>query len=178
MVTAPERAVSGGGESESGESVAFGVKRDETAESPAQYGVREVAVAVGAGTVATVAMAPLFTLAWWAGALDPAAFAGLAELLGLGPSLPVGAFVFVGGGAIPLALVFLAWAGFLPGSTLAARGMVYATIVWTGFALAFYAGQAGSTLALYLVLTLAAHWTYGAVLGYLYGRVATIPAAL
>ncbi|MFC4359389.1 DUF6789 family protein [Halobium salinum] len=149
-----------------------------TFETVEQYGVREVAIAVGAGAVATVAMAPLFVLAWRAGALDPVAFTGLSTLVGLGPSLPVGAFIFLGGGAIPLALVFLAWAGFLPGRTLAVRGMVYATIVWTGFALAFYSGQQGTLLFVYLALTLVAHWVYGAVLGYVYGQFAVIPANL
>jgi cytochrome c oxidase subunit 1 len=137
--------------------------------------VGRAVIAGVAGLAGVLAMSPLLFVAWALGALDPAAFAGLAEIVNLGADPLLGALIFVGGGATTLPLLFVAWALFFPGETLPRRGIVHASIVWTGFAIAFYSGQAGVALALYLVLTLAAHVVYGAVLGYVYGRLATIP---
>ncbi|MFC4359388.1 DUF6789 family protein [Halobium salinum] len=137
--------------------------------------VGRAVIAGFAGLLGMLAMSPVLLLAWALGALEPSAFAGLAQIVGLGSSFPLGALIFLGGGATTLPLLFVAWALFFPGETLPRRGVVHAVIVWTGFAIAFYSGQTGTALALYLALTFVAHVVYGAVLGYIYGRMATIP---
>jgi cytochrome c oxidase subunit 1 len=137
--------------------------------------VGRAVIAGVAGFVGTLAMSPVLLVAWVLGVLDAAAFAGLAEIVGLGSSTLLGGLIFLGGGATTLPLLFVSLALFFPGETLARRGVVHASIIWTGFAIAFYTGQSGVALVLYLVLTYAAHVVYGAVLGYVYGRLATIP---
>ena len=117
-------------------------------------------------------MTPLLVVAWAFGALDPAAFAGLAEIVGLGRDLALGVAILVGGGVVVLPALYVTLSMFLPGRTLAERGPAFATVVWTGFAVAFYTGQAGLALAAYLAVTLAAHLVYGYVVGGVYDRFA------
>jgi hypothetical protein len=138
-----------------------------------RVGVRGAVAAGAAGLVGTAAMAPFLLLASLVGALDAAAFAGLAEIVGLGPSLPLGLVIFVGGGATTFPLLFLALGPYLPGRTVALRGLVFATVVWTGFVPGYYGGQGGVLLAVFLLVSLAAHWAYGTVLGVLVGRYVT-----
>ncbi len=137
--------------------------------------LREFGVAGVSGLVGMVAMTPVLLLAWLVGVLSPGAFTELSQLVGFGNSLPVGVLVFVAGGMTTLPLLFVALAMFLPGETVARKGVVYGSVVWTGFAIAFFTGQAGLALAGYLALTLVAHWAYGYVLGSAYERYAAIP---
>lgn len=138
-------------------------------------GVREIATAAGAGFVATLAMSPVLAVAWVLGIISPTAFEGLATIVGLGPSLPLGLFIFVGGGVTTLPLLFVALAMFMPGRTTAEKGVVFAGIVWSGWSIAFFTGQTGLTLVAFLGLGLLSHVVYGAVLGGLYGRFASFP---
>jgi cytochrome c oxidase subunit 1 len=138
-------------------------------------GVHEVAVGAAAGLLGTVAMVPVLVVAWLLGALEPAAFAGLATILGFGADFAIGGAIFLAGGVVTLPLLFVSLAVFMPGRTLAEKGAVFAAIVWTGFAVAFYTGQSGAALALFLALTLLAHAVYGAVLGSFYARFADVP---
>jgi cytochrome c oxidase subunit 1 len=95
------------------------------------------------------------------GVLDPAAFAELAELVGL-PAVPLlGAGLFLVGGTVTWPLVFLAFAEYLPGRLLFESGLSFATIIFPGFAIAFYSGQSGLALLGYLAFGLSAHWAYG-----------------
>ncbi|WP_129116467.1 DUF6789 family protein [Halegenticoccus tardaugens] len=145
-------------------------------------GVREVAAASAAGLAGTIAMSPLLLAAWALGALNPDAFAGLSEIVGLGGNLVVGIAIFVVGGMTALPLLFISLAAFLPGDTLAQRGVSYATIVWVGFVFGFYrgdltdlyAGQISAEFVIFAALTLVAHWVYGYVLGAIYGRYADV----
>ena len=67
--------------------------------------------------------------------------AELGRVLGLEPSLGLGLVVVALGGTIALPLLFVVAAGFLPPrEPRAARGAVFATIMWTGFVLAFWPG--------------------------------------
>jgi cytochrome c oxidase subunit 1 len=138
-------------------------------------GVHELAVGAAAGLLGTVAMAPFLAAAWVLGAVEPSAFAGLATILGLGESFAIGGAIFVAGGVVTLPLLFVSLAVFLPGRNLAEKGAVFAAIVWTGFAVAFFTAQSGTTLAVFLALTLLAHVAYGGVLGGLYARYADVP---
>ncbi|WP_224335238.1 DUF6789 family protein [Haloprofundus halobius] len=147
----------------------------ETPDQEAGLSLDMVTVAAGAGFGGMVAMTPILAVGLLLGVIEPSAFAGLAEIVMLGESFPIGMFIFVAGGMTSLPLLFVSLAVFLPGKTLARRGVSYATIVWTGFIIAFYTEQTGATLAGYLALTLVAHWVYGYVLGLLYDRYAAIP---
>lgn len=142
--------------------------------------VRDALVAGGAGLAGMVAMLPILLVAYLLGALNPEAFTALAEIVGLGGtpySFLIGMIIFVGGGMTTLPLLFVSLAEFLPpANDIPISGVTYATVVWTGFVIAFDPGLDGLMFGLYLVMTLAAHWAYGYVLGEVYSRYATVPA--
>jgi cytochrome c oxidase subunit 1 len=144
-------------------------------EESTDLGVREIVSAMGAGLVGTAAMAPVLAVAFVLDFVETAAFEGLATIVGLGPSLPIGLFIFVGGGMTTLPLLYVSLAVFLPGGSARGKGVVFASIVWTGWSFAFFTGQTGLALASYLLLGLLAHVVYGATLGTIYGRVASLP---
>ena len=135
-------------------------------------GLREYAVAGAAGLAGTAAMTPILAAMWLLGALEPAAFASLATVVGLAPDVVVGMLLFVAGGATVLPLLYVTLSMFLPGRTLAEKGAAFAVAMWTGFAFAFYTTQAGIVLGAFLVLTFAAHLVYGYVMGGVYDRFA------
>ncbi|WP_224449376.1 DUF6789 family protein [Haloprofundus salilacus] len=147
----------------------------ETSDQEAGLSLDMATVAAGAGLGGMVAMTPILAIGILLGVLEPSAFAGLSEIVGLGPSFLIGTVIFVGGGMTTLPLLFVSLAVFLPGATLARRGVSFSSIIWTGFAIAFYSEQTGAALAGYLVLTLVSHWAYGYVLGVLYDRYAAVP---
>lgn len=92
---------------------------------------------------------------------DPVAFGELAELLGLPASPALGAVLFLVGGTVTWPLVFLAFQEYLPGRLLFETGLVFASLISTGFAVAFYSGQRGLALVGYLAFVVVAHWAYG-----------------
>jgi len=140
-----------------------------------QIGVRELSVAALAGLAGMAAMQPIFGVATVIGVLDPIAFSGFANIVGYGLSFWGGVAIFVLGGVTVLPLLFITLGNYLPPATsVPLRGVTYGTIVWTGFALAFYTGQTGPAVVIYLVMTLVNHWIYGAVLGMVYTRYASI----
>ena len=136
---------------------------------------RDVAVGILSGAAGMVAMAAVLAVAWLLDALDPAGFAGLATPLGVGPNLAVGLLVFAGLGVVTFPLFFVAVAPFFPERSPAARGAALALAAWAWFAVAFFTGQTGASLAAYVLLGLVAHLAYGAVLGGVYGRYGTFP---
>ncbi|MFC5367022.1 DUF6789 family protein [Salinirubrum litoreum] len=146
-----------------------------TVQETGGIGVREIVTAVGAGFLGTVAMSPVLAVAWVLGIISPTAFEGLATIVGLGPSLSLGLFIFVGGGMTTLPLLFVALAMFMPGRTTTQKGIVFAGIVWSGWSIAFFTGQTGLLLLAFLVVGLLSHVVYGGVLGALYGRFASFP---
>lgn len=125
-----------------------------------------------AGGVGIVAMSLVLGVAVVFGVLDTASFAELAHLgLGRSDRVLLGYVIFAGGGMTTWPLLFAVLNEYLPGRTMVQSGVTFATIAWTGFLVAFYTGQTGLALALYLILTLVAHWVYGAVLGAVFGLV-------
>ena len=150
-----------------------------------RFRARDALAGAVAGLGGMAAMVPVLLVAYVAGALEPRAFTALAEIVGLAPTVSVGggsyglligAIIFVGGGMTTLPLLFVSLAVFLPpADNIPLAGVTFATVIWTGFAIAFYTGQTGVALALYLALTLIAHWAYGYVLGALYPRFAPVP---
>ncbi|WP_276271918.1 DUF6789 family protein [Haloarcula litorea] len=116
--------------------------------------------AVG-GFVGTVLMAGGLGTAVVVDVLDPASFGEIAELVGLGPDPLLGTLLFLVGGTVTWPLLFLAFSDYLPGQLMFETGLVFATLISTGFAVAFYTGQAGLALVGYLGFVLVAHWAYG-----------------
>lgn len=100
--------------------------------------------------------------------------AGLGRIIGLEPSFVLGLVFFALGGTVALPLLFVVASGFLPpasGGPL--RGVVFATILWTGFAIAFWPGWESGVL--FLALSLTAHWVYGYTLGVVVEYLSHIP---
>ncbi len=120
------------------------------------------------GFVGTALMTVVLLVGTAVDAFDIASFASLAALINLdaffSPALTeaLGYFIFLGGGMTTWPLLFAAVERYLPGVSRARRGIAYGTVLWTGFALAFYNGY---PIAQYAVVTLVAHWAYGFGLG-------------
>ena len=122
---------------------------------------RNASAAAAGGFVGTVLMAGGLGTAIVVDVLDPVSFGEIAELVGL-PADPIfGAALFLVGGTVTWPLLFLAFQEYLPGRYLFETGTVFATLISTGFAIAFYTGQQGLSLLGYLGFVLVAHWAYG-----------------
>lgn len=139
---------------------------------------RVVLSAFAGGAAGLVAMAPaLLGLPAVLGLFQAEPLVDVAELgrvVGVEPSLGLGVLVFAAGGVVALPLLFVVAGGFLPPrEPRAARGAVFATIMWTGFVLAYWPGERAGVL--FLGLSLGAHWIYGYVLGGVMERFAYIP---
>jgi hypothetical protein len=118
-----------------------------------------------AGAAGTVMLSAVLFVALNLGMFDSSAFNGLAVMIGLGGNTFIGYLIFFAGGMTTWPLLFVSLQEYLPGSTLALRGVTFATVTWTGFLGAFYTGQSGLALAGYVVFSLVAHWAYGFTLG-------------
>ncbi|RXK46908.1 DUF6789 family protein [Halorientalis pallida] len=113
------------------------------------------------GLIGTLAMSGVLFTGSFIGVFDVSAFAELGGLVGLGEDARAGYLLFILGGVTTWAILFRAIAEFLPGRLLVVTGLSYATIMSTGFTVAFYTGQTGLELVGYLVFALVAHWLYG-----------------
>lgn len=103
-------------------------------------------------------------------------FVPLTELLGIEPTLTLGLALFVAGGTVLLPMVFLVVGAYLPPEAPRyLRGAVFATIFWTGFVPAFWPEGSASTVGVFLVISLVAHWVYGVVLAGVLDRTVGIP---
>lgn len=145
-----------------------------------EIAARDIVIAGISGFLGILAMIPFFAIAYLLGALSPEAFGALAELVGMPResvlTLPIGVFIFIGGGITTLPLLFVALAEFLPPRrSVALRGVSYAVIVWTGFLIAFWSGESGTELLVYVLTTLLAHIAYGYVLGGVFDHYAEPP---
>ncbi|MFB6206628.1 MAG: DUF6789 family protein [Haloglomus sp.] len=122
---------------------------------------RNAAFGVVGGFVGTVLMSGGLVTAALVGVLDPASFGELASLVGLPTSPVLGAMLFLVGGTVTWPLLFLAFQEYLPGRLLFETGLVFATLISSGFLVAFYTGQSGLELLGYIGFVLVAHWAYG-----------------
>ena len=143
-------------------------ERDADLEAELDITPRVVLAAFLGGGAGLVAMVPvLFALPALLGLFRAGPLVEVAELgrvLGVEPSLALGAVVFAVGGVVALPLLFVVAAAFLPPrEPRYARGITFATIMWTGFVIAFWPGQYAGVI--FLGVSLAAHWAYGYVLG-------------
>ncbi|WP_227356957.1 DUF6789 family protein [Haladaptatus salinisoli] len=138
--------------------------------------------AVG-GLVGTAAMTAVLLVAATIGAFDLNSFTTLAELTGTDVLLPgnpaaVGYLIFLAGGMVTWPLLFASIGSYLPGEKYATKGVPYGFVLWTGFSLAFYEGYVGTSLVLYLLLTLLGHFAYGFALGAVFDYLSKRPTTL
>jgi hypothetical protein len=143
--------------------------------------VADGVVGAAGGLVGTALMTVVLLIAEQFGAFSRESFAALTRLIGLGgyvPEVTFGYLLFLAGGMVPWPLLFASLTAYLPGETRAVSGIFFGTALWTGFALAFWDGFFGLTLAIYLVLTLLAHWVYGACLGLVFDYLSERPETL
>jgi cytochrome c oxidase subunit 1 len=127
----------------------------------AQNVYRNASMAAISGFVGTVLMTGGLGTAIVIGVLSPTSFGEVAELVGFGADPFIGAGLFLLGGTITWPLLFLAFQEYLPGRMLFETGLVFATLIATGFSVAFYTGQQELALVGYLTFVFVAHWTYG-----------------
>lgn len=142
--------------------------------------VRVVAVTMGAGLVGMVLMLPLLVgvpIALDLFRTEPIVeFSNFGLFFGIEPSMTLGIALFLVGGTTILPLVFLVLGSYLPPEEPRyVRGATYATIFWAGFVFAFWPGGGLLTVALFVVVSLVAHWVYGVTLGYVLHRTIGIP---
>ncbi|QLD89447.1 hypothetical protein HWV07_10560 [Natronomonas salina] len=79
--------------------------------------------------------------------------------------------LFVGAGIVAWPLLFIALEPYLPrGPDPAARGVVFAAVLWVPFVILGRGDIAGPLLIFYVAYTLFAHVAYGFTLGAVYGR--------
>ncbi|MFB6105602.1 MAG: DUF6789 family protein [Halobacteriaceae archaeon] len=134
-------------------------------------------VGAASGFVGMTLMTGVLLIAEGAGVFSRATFAEVSALVGLEqyfPPLLTGYLIVFGHGMITFPLLYASLKQFLPGGHDVVTGMVFGAFLWTGFAVAFYAGATGLALVGYLALTLVAHLAYGfgvgAVFHYLTSR--------
>ncbi|MFC7154250.1 DUF6789 family protein [Halomarina halobia] len=141
-------------------------------------------IGAAGGFVGTALMTVVLLVAQGVGAFDTASFADIARLINLqavldpGLLVAVGYLIFLAGGMTAWPLLYASVERYLPGKTMARRGVSFGTVLWTGFVLAFYTGQTGDALYLYAGLTLVAHWAYGFGLGLVFTYFSTRPDTL
>jgi hypothetical protein len=143
--------------------------------------LRDGVVGAVGGLVGTALMTVVLLVGMALGGFDPSSFATLAQLINLdavGPALPIGYVIFLGGGMTTWPLLFASLERYLPGKTIRQRGIPFGTVLWTGFVLAFYGGQEGIALVIYLISTLVAHWVYGFGLGAVFDYLGNRPETL
>lgn len=156
------------------------VRRRAQRETYSPITLRVIGTAMVGGLVGMVLMLPVLVGIPFAFSLfrtEPIAqFAPFLTQIGFEPSLALGVTLFVIGGTTVLPLMFVVVGAFLPPEEPRyLRGVTYATIFWTGFILAFWPGGDGATVTVFLVVSLLAHWIYGAVLGQTLVRTVGIP---
>lgn len=143
--------------------------------------VADGVIGAAGGLVGTAMMVVVLFVAESMGAFSRESFASVATMVGLeqyGPAVTMGFLVFLLGGMLPWPLLFAALMGYLPGKRPPVTGVVFGTILWTGFIFGFYEGYTGTALALYLALTLVAHWAYGFGVGLVFEYLSTRPESL
>ncbi len=126
----------------------------------ADTSVRIVGTAAVAGLVGTTLMSGVLFAATVIGVFQLSSFADIASLVGVQGTIAGYALFFIGG-ITTWALLFATLAEYIPGRPRVVTGLVYATIISSGFMIAFYTDQTGLQLLGYVVFVLIAHWFYG-----------------
>ena len=129
------------------------------------------ASAIGGGVAGTAVMSVLLLLLEVETRSVMELFYAIARFIGT-PDDPVLGFVlFALAGAVAWPLLFLALEPYLPrGPDPAARGVVFASILWIPFVVTGRGDVGGPLLVFFAAYTLLAHWLYGFTLGAVYAR--------
>lgn len=137
--------------------------------------------AMAAGAIGTAAIVVVLLATEARSGFGAHVFRILSALVG-STGVAVGFVLFVAGGVVAWPLLYTTLGQYLPG-TGPTRGMVFAFVLWLGFAPGFSGGTVeaaapsladggGGQLLIYLLVTLFAHLVYGAILGGGYERFA------
>ncbi len=138
-------------------------------------------IGAAGGLVGTACLTVGLLIAESVGAFDRESFALLTEMVGLEELVPpvlFGYLLLLLGGMFPWPLLFASLKEYLPGRSDPAKGAFFGGAIWTGFVMAFYTGQSGTALILYVVLTFLAHVFYGVGLGAVFNYLATRPDSI
>jgi len=141
---------------------------------------RRLVTAMVGGAAGVLAMVPVLVgIPWLLNVfrVEPIeSFAAIGEFLALEASVTVGIFLFVAGGVVILPTLFLVAGPFAPPERPKyLRAVTVATMFWPGFVFTFWPGGDTVTIAAFLVVSLLAHWIYGAVLGTVVVRSTGLP---
>lgn len=138
---------------------------------------RVVLSGIAGGVAGLIAMAPIVGgVPYLLGIFEVEALASFSEFIIGQPSALLGLLFFIGGGAVVLPLFFVATATFLPPQEpVYLRGVTISSIFWVTFIFIFWPGNTLLVNAAFLVVTLVAHWVYGAVLGLTMQKISGIP---
>lgn len=133
--------------------------------------MNRISSAIAGGVAATAVMALLLLLleVETRSAMD--LFYVIALFVGTPNDPSAGFALFVAAGVVAWPLLFLALEPYLPrGPDPAARGVVFAAVLWIPFVILGRGDIAGPLLVFYVAFTLFAHVAYGFTLGAVYGR--------
>lgn len=143
--------------------------------------IRDGVVGLVSGLVGMALMTVVLMVGRTWGAFSWEAFVPLARLFGLDvayPAVAVGYAIFTFQGLVTWPLLFAALKGYLPWRTDPAKGVIFGTVLWTGFAPGFLREADPASLAVYLGFTLVAHWAYGFGMGVVFEYLTTRPESL
>lgn len=139
--------------------------------------LRVVASAFVGGLAGLVVMTPVIVgipLILGVFQVDP--LARFADLVIAEADALLGLAFFVAGGVVVLPLFFVVTAPFLPPrEPRYLRGATISSFFWVSFVYIFWPSGGVVVTAVYVVVTLVAHWVYGAVLGAVMQRFTGIP---
>lgn len=98
-------------------------------------------------------------------------FEAIARFVGLPNNLVLGVVLFVAAGLFAWPLLFIALEPYIPrGPDPAARGIVFAVVLWIAFVITGRGPIGWPLIIVYAGLTLVAHLAYGFTLGAVYAR--------
>lgn len=138
---------------------------------------RVVLSSFAGGILGLVAMAPVIAgIPMVLGVFQVDPLARFARLVIADAGATLGLAFFAVGGAFVLPLFFVVTASFLPPREPRwLRGVTIASLFWVSFVFVFWPAGTTTVNALFVVVTLVAHWVYGGVLGLVMQRLTGIP---
>lgn len=133
--------------------------------------MNRVASAIGGGIASTAVISLLLLLLEVETRSAMELFYVIARFIGTPDNPALGFVLFVAAGVVAWPLLFLALEPYLPrGPDPAARGVVFASVLWVTFVITGRGDVSGPLLVFFAAYTLLAHWLYGFTLGVVYGR--------
>jgi hypothetical protein len=139
--------------------------------------LRIVGSAFVGGLAGIVVMSPVIAgIPILLGVFDLTPLARFAELVIADANAVLGVAFFLTGGVVVLPLFFLVTASFLPPQEPKyLRGVTISSFFWVSFVYIFWPAGGAFVNGVYVVLSLIAHWLYGAILGAVMQRLTGVP---